>query len=119
MAYSPDGQALAAGDTGGVGYVWNLATGNGVTLPDPDSMGIESVAFGPGSQWLATGDTNGHTYVWQSARHQAGEDADQPDERVRAAAHRGLLGGVQPEGHPRHHRPGRPRVPMGGALQPG
>ncbi len=69
MALSPDGGTLAAGETDGVTYVWDLATGDTSPLPDPDSLGVESVAFSPGGKWLATGDTNGKTYLWHlSAR---------------------------------------------------
>ena len=64
VAFSPNGQALAAGENGGVTDIWGLASRTRVSLPDPDGSAIESVAFSPDSKWVATGAANGKTYLW-------------------------------------------------------
>ena len=69
MAFSPDGKTLAAGDTGGVTYLWPISGGTAPTSPsgqltDPSGVGVQGLAFSPDGKILATGDANGSTYLW-------------------------------------------------------
>jgi len=77
VAFSPDGETLAAGDANGSAYVWNIATAKPIaTLSDPNSAGINSVAFSPDSKTLATGDENdsGRVYLWHITSHLSAVD---------------------------------------------
>ena len=56
---------LAVGSLNGMTYLWDVTTGHvTVTLADPESKGVFSVAFSPSGKTLATGDGNGRTYLW-------------------------------------------------------
>jgi serine/threonine protein kinase len=67
VAFSPNGQMLAAGDIDDSIYIWNVATGQlAFTLTDPgnSSSSVYAVAFSPNGQMLAAGDGTDITYVW-------------------------------------------------------
>jgi serine/threonine protein kinase/DNA-binding beta-propeller fold protein YncE len=67
VAFSPDGQLLAAA-TDGESFLWHVATGKLYgTLYDPGTDGISDVAFSPDSEVLAAADHNGSTYLWNVA----------------------------------------------------
>lgn len=67
IAYSFDGNYLAAGNANGVVRVWRTNTWQlASTMTDPHSKGVSSVAFNPASSLLAVGDANGHVYLWAS-----------------------------------------------------
>jgi WD40 repeat protein len=59
---------LVTGDSDGNSYVWNL-TGGGhliTSLKDPNSNGINSIAFNPTSDSYAMADANGNIYLWNA-----------------------------------------------------
>jgi WD40 repeat protein len=67
VAFSPDGNTLAVGDSDGRTYLWNVSTKTlAATLTDPNSMNINSVAFSPDGKTLATGDASGSVNLWQT-----------------------------------------------------
>jgi Protein kinase domain/WD domain, G-beta repeat len=60
---------LVTGDSNGSSYVWDLSSGGSLTstLKDPNSNGINSIAFNPGSNTYAMADANGNIYLWNAA----------------------------------------------------
>ncbi|HEV2255449.1 MAG TPA: protein kinase [Streptosporangiaceae bacterium] len=60
---------LVTGDSNGSSYIWDLSTGGSLTgtLKDPNSNGINSIAFNPGSNTYAMADANGNIYLWNAA----------------------------------------------------
>jgi WD40 repeat protein len=65
VAYSFDGNYLAAANANGAVRVWRTDTWRlAHTMVDPHSKGVSSVAFNPANTFLATGDINGHVYLW-------------------------------------------------------
>jgi WD40 repeat protein len=67
IAFTPNGNFLAAGDTSGDISFWNVGTGKYLdTLSDPLGKGIIGVAFSPSGDALASTDTAGDAYVWNT-----------------------------------------------------
>jgi WD40 repeat protein len=67
IAFTPDGNYLAAGDTIGNLSFWKLSTGKYLgTLSDPLGKGVIGVAFSPSGDALASTDTAGDAYVWNT-----------------------------------------------------
>ena len=68
MAFTRDDDLLAAGDANGRVYLWwtpaSTASGRAATFTDPDSQGVNGVAFSPDGATLEAGDANGDTYPW-------------------------------------------------------
>ena len=60
---------LATGDSNGSSYVWDLATSGHLitTLKDPNSNGINGIAFNPTSNSYAVADANGNIYLWNAS----------------------------------------------------
>src|ERR1700733_2164369 len=57
---------LVTGDSNGSSYVWDLSSGGGLTntFKDPNSNGINSIAFDSSSNTYAMADANGNIYLW-------------------------------------------------------
>ena len=68
VAFSPDGQLLAAAYSDGTVRLWNPATGQAVGTPLPADAGtggsVSGVAFSPDGKLLATADTDGTVRMW-------------------------------------------------------
>jgi len=59
---------LATGDSRGHTILWNVANGKRLaTLSDPNSAGVNGVAFSPNSNSFATADASGNIYLWDAA----------------------------------------------------
>ena len=72
-----DNRALVSGNSAGYVYVWHVGSGEAwlttlspshyevaETLHDPDTMGIESIAFNASTTTIAAADGNGRVYLW-------------------------------------------------------
>ena len=64
LAFSPDGQTIAAANKRGLIRLWETATGKEATHFEPDSGETLTVAFAPDGRTLASGHSNGTALVW-------------------------------------------------------
>jgi WD40 repeat protein len=68
VGFSPDGETLAVGDGDGEVVLWNLISGQTITvLPDPGRSSVSSSVFSPDGKILAVGAGNGRTFLWNVA----------------------------------------------------
>lgn len=60
---------LATGDSNGNSYIWDLSSGGSLTstLTDPNSNGVNGIAFNASSNTYAMADANGNIYLWNGA----------------------------------------------------
>jgi Protein kinase domain/WD domain, G-beta repeat len=60
---------LVTGDSNGSSYVWDLSSAGSLTstFKDPNSNGINSIAFNPSSDTYVMADANGNIYLWNGA----------------------------------------------------
>jgi WD40 repeat protein len=63
LAFSPDGQILAASDASRI-YLWDVATGATRYVLGPHQGNVSALAFDAGGRYLASGTTDGGVYVW-------------------------------------------------------
>ena len=64
VAYSPDGQYLATGDTNGEIILWEVNTGRLKSRIRADSNWIRSIAYSPDGQYLASAGENQTIRIW-------------------------------------------------------
>jgi len=71
LAFSPDGNTLAAAEFSGKVHLWDIASGREtatLAVPSDDTGGlVGSLAFSPNGRIVAVGDPEGTTYVWDAA----------------------------------------------------
>jgi len=68
VAFSPDGQTLASGDSNGTIQLWDAATGQPMGKPLNGNAGeVNSVAFSPNGQTLASGSDDHAVQLWDVA----------------------------------------------------
>jgi serine/threonine protein kinase/WD40 repeat protein len=62
---------LVTGDSNGSSYVWDVSSGGSLTntLKDPNSNGINSIAFNGSTDTYAMADANGNIYLWNGASY--------------------------------------------------
>jgi hypothetical protein len=74
VAFSPDGDTIAAGNPDGTISLWNTNTRRSIELAvpaaaafSPASSAITSVTFSPNGKILAAGNSDGYVYLWNVA----------------------------------------------------
>ena len=68
IAFSRDGQTLAAASLDGTVWLWNPNTGQAIRTLRPDShKGVVAVAFSPDGAHLATGGADRQVLVWETS----------------------------------------------------
>jgi WD40 repeat protein len=68
LAFSPDGQVVAAGTHDANIVLYSVASGNPLAVLQADGD-VHSVAFSPDGRTLVSGDGGGHVIVWDIASH--------------------------------------------------
>ncbi|MBD2465841.1 NACHT domain-containing protein [Oscillatoria sp. FACHB-1407] len=64
VAFSPDGQLLAAGDANGKIHLWRTADGQELRLCEGHSNWVKAIAFSPDGQLLASGSDDYTVKLW-------------------------------------------------------
>ena len=67
VAFSPNGQTLAVGDSGGYVGLWDMASRKRAVTFLYEGNEVNSVAFSPNGQTLAVGDSGGDVGLWNTA----------------------------------------------------
>ena len=66
LAFSPDGQLLAAGDGGGTVKIWNLQERQVIFQLEGDTVRVDTLAFSPDGRTLASAGYHGHIKLWET-----------------------------------------------------
>jgi DNA-binding beta-propeller fold protein YncE len=78
-AFSSD-TVLATCDSDGKAYLWDLTTGKlTATLRDPNSDGVNGIAYSPNSNTFATADASGNVYLWNGSTDKLTATLDNTD----------------------------------------
>ena len=64
LAFSPNGQLLAAGDFGGTIRIWDVATQKAVAQLEGDTSGVYTLVFSPDGRTLASAGYHGLIKLW-------------------------------------------------------
>ncbi|MCI0537582.1 MAG: hypothetical protein L0Z50_20400 [Verrucomicrobiales bacterium] len=67
LAFSPDGQTLAAGGWDQQIKLWNALTGDALGSLQGHSLVVNSLAFSPGQEKICSGSADGTLRVWAAA----------------------------------------------------
>jgi WD40 repeat protein len=88
LAYSPDGERLAAGDKEGVTCVWDLTTPERPRIHTlkGHTAHVAGIAFSPTGDRLVTASDDGSTRVWDAASGQELLTLSHKGESIRGAA---------------------------------
>lgn len=72
IAFSPDGQTLAAGYDDNKIILWDITTGKPIDSPLAEHKDlVSSVAFSPDGKILASGGSDGNIILWDVKKHQS------------------------------------------------
>ncbi|RLU90380.1 DNA-binding protein [Streptomyces griseocarneus] len=86
VAISPDGRTLAAGDSRGSVFIWDLPRRSLVTTLTDHTNAITGVVFSPDSRTLATTSDDGTARLWDTRAHKETATLKGHSGSVRAAA---------------------------------
>ena len=64
LAFSPDGQLLAAGDGGGTVKIWDVQQRQVISQLDGDTVSVYTLAFSPDGRTLASAGYDGQIKLW-------------------------------------------------------
>lgn len=67
LAFSPNGQLLAAGDFGGTIRIWDVATQKAVAQLEGDTSGVYTLVFSPDGRTLASAGYHGLIKLWTAS----------------------------------------------------
>ena len=67
LAFSPDGQLLAAGDGGGTVKIWNLQERQAISQLQGDTVRVDTLAFSADGRTLASAGYDGQIKLWTTS----------------------------------------------------
>ena len=69
VAYSPDGKILASGGIDNTIRLWEVSTGDSLSILEGHSGDINSVAFSQDGEWIASGSDDGTVRLWKKVQN--------------------------------------------------